>query len=615
MRPFSYITLGTSCNRTSFTGWLCVFTSLALTLLSWRFLSSGPDLSVWQYLHFGIYSAGHYWFLTLLIDLILIWGLGRVLPHRVLPVWGIVVTWMWLTVVVADSFVFELYRFHLNMAVLDLFIHGGSEIIHFSLEMWCQILLLAAGVLAMVCALVWAALNMSGKAVRARWCLSTLLICLVVGNLTHAVGVAKNLTNITTIAESVPWAFPLKMNSVFKKLGIIDVVEQIKVTSVDSNGSLAYPLHPLSFAPAQEKPLNIVIILNDSLRWDMLNDEVMPYSSQWARQSLWFKDHYSAGNATRAGVFGLFQGLPPNYWHSALAGNVPSAFITALQQRGYEISTFTSASLSMPEFSKTIFASVPNLRLKSQGASSWERDMNSIEDFVSWLDKRNTTRPFFSFVFLDNIHGYSLNPKSDQPFQPAWKTVNNLKLGKDTDPTEYFNLYKNCAHEADRSVEILRNTLEKRGLLKNTVVIVSSDHGEEFNDNRLGFWGHNSNFTDAQIKIPLFIHWPGRESKIFDHQTTAYDITATLMPEILGVTNPTEDFSVGHSLWSENPRTWFISSSYSNTAIVEKDRLVLINSAGMLSFKDRNNRSTENDRRTANLMQAIELLSRYRKRY
>lgn len=609
------VTANSSYRLSVFTGWLVALTAISLTALSFRFLSSGPDLSAWQNLHFAVYSVGHYALLTLLIDAVLVLGIGRLVPLKFLPVWATVVTWGWLTTIVADTFVFELYRFHLNMAVLDLFIHGGSEIIHFSFEMWCQIILIAGGVAAAAAAVVWCALYLSRKPVRARWSLAALFVCLLAGNLTHAVGVAKNLTGITTIAENVPWAFPLQMNSAFKKLGILEVVEQTKVKSVDANGSLSYPLHPLTFAKAPEKPLNIVIILNDCLRSDMLNEAVMPYSAKWARQSLQFTDHYSAGNATRAGVFGLLQGLPPNYWHSALAGNVPSAFITALQTRGYDISTFASASLAKPEFSKTVFASVPNIRLHSQGSSAWERDMNSVADFSAWLEKRDVSRPFFSFVFLDNIHGYSLNPKAEQPFAPAWQSVNNLKLSKDMDPTKYFNLYKNCAHEADRSVEMLRQSLEKKGLLDNTVVIVSSDHGEEFNDNKLGFWGHNSNFTDAQIKIPLFIHWPGKAPRVYTHQTTAYDITATLMPDVLGVTNPTADYSVGHSLWTENPRSWFISGSYQNTAIVEKDRLVLINSAGLLSFKDRTNRATDNDKRTANLLEAIELLSRYRKRY
>ena len=67
---------------------------------------------------------------------------------------------------------------------------------------------------------------------------------------------------------------------------------------------------------------------------------------------------------------------------------------------------------------------------------------------------------------------------------------------------------------------------------------------EEFNDNKLNYCGHNSNFTDAQIKIPLVVHWPGRAQQVFNHLTTAYDISATLMMEELMCTNDFSDYTV-----------------------------------------------------------------------
>ena len=62
-----------------------------------------------------------------------------------------------------------------------------------------------------------------------------------------------------------------------------------------------------------------VMIVVDSLRFDMLNDDVMPATSAWARDATRFEHHYSTGNGTRFGIFGLMYGLPGGYWHAALA--------------------------------------------------------------------------------------------------------------------------------------------------------------------------------------------------------------------------------------------------------------------------------------------------------
>ena len=41
--------------------------------------------------------------------------------------------------------------------------------------------------------------------------------------------------------------------------------------------------------------------------------------------------------------------------------------------------------------------------------------------------------------------------------------------------------------------------------------------------------GHNSNFSDAQIGVPLIAHFPKQESKQIKYRTTHYDIIPTLM--------------------------------------------------------------------------------------
>lgn len=107
-------------------------------------------------------------------------------------------------------------------------------------------------------------------------------------------------------------------------------------------------------------------------------------------------------------------------------------------------------------------------------------------------------------------------------------------------------------------------------------MIITSDHGEEFNDNRQNYWGHGSNYSMAQIHVPLYIYIPDKEGSVLTHKTTHLDIAPMLMQEVLGVQNPLNEFALGYPLWQESPqREWTIIGSYFNYALVsDKEMLV-----------------------------------------
>ena len=120
-------------------------------------------------------------------------------------------------------------------------------------------------------------------------------------------------------------------------------------------------------------------------------------------------------------------------------------------------------------------------------------------------------------------------------------------------------------------------------------MVVISDHGDEFNDSGLNYWGHNGNFSRAQIKIPLVMYWPGINAQVVKHRTTAYDVSATLLKRVLAAQNPLEDFGVGQDLFDSKPREVFFVGSYSEDAIVAGDEVLLIKMSGALeghSLKD-----------------------------
>jgi membrane-anchored protein YejM (alkaline phosphatase superfamily) len=180
--------------------------------------------------------------------------------------------------------------------------------------------------------------------------------------------------------------------------------------------------------------------------------------------------------------------------------------------------------------------------------------------------------------------------KEKQPFEPYWGSIDYMQLNSSFDPKPFFNSYKNSAHYADKNIQEILDFLKKEGLLDNTIIVISSDHGEEFNDNGQNYWGHNGNFTKYQAKIPLVIRWPGKNPRVFEHRTSSLDIVPTLLPEALGCTNPTTDYSSGRSLWNTSARPFVFVSNYSRNALVEPDKISQIDDRGVLTVTDSQNR-------------------------
>lgn len=365
-------------------------------------------------------------------------------------------------------------------------------------------------------------------------------------------------------------------------------VGEEKLSLSEKVGSFRYPLNELTLGKGTD--FNVLILAIDSLRADVVDAKTMPNLTKLQQRAMVFREHYSAGNATRAGVFGLFYGLPPFYWQSALSTNVPSSLVSGFQQAGYEISAFTTATLLKPEFYATVFSSVRPLRMSSdKGETTAERDQDSVDDFEEWLGRLDSNKRFMSFMFLDGVHALDFPKELDVPYDEYWEEVDRLKLSPDFDPREYFNRYKNAAYWQDVLIGRVLQILEKNGRLDDTIVVVTSDHGEEFNDSKLNYWGHNGNFSDAQIKIPLVISWPGMPAQQISHRTTAYDVGATLLKRVLEVQNPIEDFSVGKDLFDPKGREVFFVGSYNEDAIVAGNEVLLIKMSGALeghSLKD-----------------------------
>lgn len=197
--------------------------------------------------------------------------------------------------------------------------------------------------------------------------------------------------------------------------------------------------------------------------------------------------------------------------------------------------------------------------------------------------------------------------------------VNYLKLNNETDPVPFFNRYKTSVRSVDTVAKKVLDKLKETGDLDNTVVIITGDHGQEMNDNKLNFWGHNSNFTNPQVNVPFAIFGPGidkNDMKWDSNSLTSHqDVVPTLMNNYLGVKSDSKNYSVGEDLLGEAvTRDWIISSNYSGYAIITDDTILEVTGGGQYQFMDKTNRQIKDKQPNfANLQQALEQISRFNK--
>lgn len=522
-------------------------------------------------------------------------------------------------VLIIDTVVFAQYRFHINIMVVNMIFAG--QIVSFPLITWLTVI--GGGVLLFV--VQWMTVSRLEKIPPIMQCkLGKNFALLTVSALiaTHGIHIwaaANSYQSVTMIKRYLPLFEPATANKLMRKYGWVDeeAIQRRNMMKVSQQSDLSYPLNPIETI-AVKKPVNIMLITIDSWRFNTFSPEISPniWDIVHKKDSLIFNNHLSTGNSTMTGVFGLFYGIPGTYWHAFLANRKAPVMMNRVQEMGYELGIFTSAQLRSPEFNFTVFVNVPNLRMGSEGANPAERDKNLTDDWSDWYKKRDRSKPAFSFLFYDSPHGYDFPGDYPHRFEPMLDRVNYLELDNDTDPTTFLNRYKTSLHYVDSLVNRVFEQLEQSGDLDNTLVIVTGDHAQELNDNKLNFWGHNSNFTNAQIQVPFIMFGPGIHSEdqkwTRDMITSHEDVVPTIMKNYLGVINDVKDYSTGEDLLAQPAnRNWVLSSSYGSYAVITNQSILEVMNSGDYAYMDKTNRKLNTGLNYTQLNEALEQISRF----
>jgi membrane-anchored protein YejM (alkaline phosphatase superfamily) len=556
-------------------------------IITWRFYQVQPMPSTFIGQIFGCcHAIGHIGLISFILATPLFLLNFCKQKTKVILLIAILISSLGLIALVADTFVYQLYRFHINAMVLELFIVGGSEVITFPISMWIKIVSLMIIILAVqffIAKFIARYVRFTHSTPKAIFWVVP--ICLLSANIIHVWADGTFYKDITMQDSYLPLAQPVTAKKLMAKYGLLNVdayKQQALLKQNKNSGELTYSIAKISHPTIKQK-MNVVFIIIDSWRADMMNEVITPNIAGFAENSSQFNNHFSGSNNTRHGMFSLFYGLPGSYWKPILQQQTAPILIDTFLEQGYQAKIFASAKLTMPEFDQTLFSSVKDLRTNSRGATPWQRDLNATQDMlVSDL----TSKPTLSVLFLDSAHGFSLPKAFNKLFTPSLESINYMDLHDEYDVEPFLNLYKNSLYFVDQQVGKVLSAISKD--LDNTIVIITSDHGEEFNDNKKGYWGHNSNYSPYQTRVPFIMHWPGKELINTQKQTSHFDVVPTIMEELFKVENPAQDYSSGQSLLTEIERESIILGRNGYYAINDSKYIYELNRYGNFSIFNEN---------------------------
>ena len=579
--------------------------AVILGVIGLRYLGSGMGehtALAWVYL-VTIYISHHSW-LALLPLLLLISPVILIRPSfGLVKTLAVLLMAALIALIMLDSLLWSQSRFHIN--ILTLKILGSSSWI------FAGVMFVIAFVFeTLLAGRVWSWVN-AAPTHRGRALGVLIAMCLVISQGIFAWSDASYYVPVTSVAQQLPVQRGFTAKKLLVKHGLVDISQSrerqlarrmASGLEQSSAANLNYPLAPLQCSitgNGAAEPLNLLIILVDSMRSGMLDGGLTPQMDQFSEQrATRFTQHFSGGNSSRMGVFSLFYGLPPGYFGSFESLQKPPVLMDQLMLTDYQMGLFSSSNMYRPvTLDRTAFAHVPNLRIETKpiGASAWIRDRVMNADWLQWLDQRDASRPFFGFLFYDAVN--------DNVYPPEYKGRVPADAS-DPLPDEFAD-YKTSVMFADDMVGEVLNDLQNRGLMDNTVVMISSDHGEEFNENGDGVKGHGSGYSPYQLKIPMLLAWPGIEPGTITHRTSHYDIPATLMRRLLGCSNPSADYASGNDLYDGPQWDWLVAGSYYNYAVLEPDQITVTFPNGTYEVRDNEYHLTDEPQFRGDVLEAV----------
>jgi arylsulfatase A-like enzyme len=293
---------------------------------------------------------------------------------------------------------------------------------------------------------------------------------------------------------------------------------------------------------------NIIFVSIDSLRADHLSSygyfrNTSPNIDRFAEKAIIFKNAFSQSYWTLPSHASIFiSKYPSAHDVKNSSQKLSSAEITLaeiLKKNGYKTLAFTGDG-----YVSSVFGF-------SQGFDIFVEDdftlANNIQKALEWI-KINKDVKFFIFLHGYELHSLLLIPRNfltiyaDPQYKGIGKTFNLDEVGylskslNESDVDYITACYDGGINYIDQLVGILLDELSKLQLEKNTIIVITSDHGQALMEH--GYILKHVDLYDEIIHIPLIIKSPRISfKKIIENQVQSIDIMPTIL-DLVGISIP-----------------------------------------------------------------------------
>jgi arylsulfatase A-like enzyme len=301
----------------------------------------------------------------------------------------------------------------------------------------------------------------------------------------------------------------------------------------------------------KENSPNIILISLDTLRADHLHcygyeRKTSPFIDKLAENSVLFANCYSPTGKTLPSHMSMFTSLYPIHHHLLANGNyviqkldesIPT-MTEVLRKHNYFTGAFTGGAYVDAQygFSKgfDFYYNDPSTYHRASVGHLYRQTKH-------WLEA-NRNKKFFLFLHTYQIHEPYFSP---EPYNlmylnknTTWKSANLVEIFEpdpykvltDDERKNLVALYDGeITYTDEHLIKPLVDLLKESGLYDRTLIVLTSDHGEEFYEHK--GWRHGYSLYNEQLKVPLIMKFPG--SEYGGKRITGNVSLVDLMPTIL----------------------------------------------------------------------------------
>lgn len=307
---------------------------------------------------------------------------------------------------------------------------------------------------------------------------------------------------------------------------------------------------------------DVYVFMLESTRGDAIRPDVAPFLSAFRdTECQALGDTWSGSNATHLSWFSFFHSRVPVFWREALesiperaqfSGAIP---LQQLKQAGYEIEVRAVCDLSYKDFGLSNFGSGANLASVVLQAD----DTTPFSDFgiaererlcFEYVRDAVLARPDgggFYYTALDSPHyNYYWHEDFTPPFTEYDEDTHFPLNPSKKEVQRVVNRYWNSVAWADSQIAEFCEFLKSEGRYDESIIIVTGDHGEEFQEQ--GSWFHCSSLQPEQTGVPILIKWPKSMGRGPAQSTASHlDVMPSLM-HALGLPSETTRGLAGRNL-------------------------------------------------------------------